>query len=362
MSALFVAFKITLCILSLGYLFSEYTRITTLYMLIACLAIASTIFLLGDIYRFFNSGVPGFTETGPVSASTELETSAGLLRRAMPPRPRDCTKGEPVFVGTKNAWVCISPGSGTIFKDCPNCPEMTVVPAGDFQMGLSPGIEMSDDGPLHAVKVRKPFAAGTTAITFAQWDACAASGGCGGYSPSDEGWGRGDHPVIHVNWDDAKSYISWLTGQTGAPYRLLTETEREYVTTAGQRRRFWWGASISPEQANYDGNHTYEGERKGLYRRKTVPAKSFSPNPWGLYQVHGNVWEWVEDCAGNYLATADMSAAWVFPGCDFHSLRGGSWNSTPQALRATYRYSGARSSRRDTVGFRVARDLDPGAP
>ena len=123
-----------------------------------------------------------------------------------------------------------------------------------------------------------------------------ADGGCNRYTPSDEGWGRGRRPVINVSWDDAKAYVGWLSRKTGKTYRLLSEAEREYVTRAGTTTPFWWGTSISTQQANYNGNYTYGTGATGVSRRQTVLVDSFQPNPWGLYQVHGNVWEWTEDC------------------------------------------------------------------
>jgi formylglycine-generating enzyme required for sulfatase activity len=135
-------------------------------------------------------------------------------------------------------------------------------------------------------------------LTFDEWDACVADGGCNGYKPVDEGWGQGKHPVINVNWDDVKAYAAWLSRKTGKSYRLLSEAEREYVTRAGSTTPFWWGSSITPKQANYDGTaEPYRGGgSKGEYRRRTVPVDSFEPNLWGFYNVHGNVWEWTEDC------------------------------------------------------------------
>ena len=109
----------------------------------------------------------------------------------------------------------------------------------------------------------KPFAVGRFAITFEEWDACVADGGCNGHRPSDEGWGRGRRPVINVSWDDAKAYVAWLSRKTGKSYRLLTEAEREYVARAGTTTPFWWGSSISTGQANYDGKDAYAGGSKG---------------------------------------------------------------------------------------------------
>jgi formylglycine-generating enzyme required for sulfatase activity len=140
------------------------------------------------------------------------------------------------------------------------------------------------------VTIRKPFAVGRFAVTFDEWDQCVADGGCGGYTPSDRGWGRGRRPVISVSWDDAQKYLSWISDKTGKPYRLLSEAEREHVTRAGTTTPFWWGNTITPRQANYDT------DRADATSKKTVPVDSFAPNPWGLYNVHGNVSEWTEDC------------------------------------------------------------------
>ena len=164
------------------------------------------------------------------------------------------------------------------------------------------------EGPQHRVTFARPFAVGKFAVTFDEWDACVADGGCNGYKPKDEGWGRDKRPVINVNWDDAQAYVAWLSRKTGKTYRLLSEAEREYVTRAGTTTPFWCGPSISTSQANYDGNHTYGSGSKGEYRQKTMPVDSFQPNPWGLYQVHGNVWEWTEDCLNDTITARRPTA------------------------------------------------------
>ena len=187
--------------------------------------------------------------------------------------------------------------------------------------------------------IPKPFAVGKFAVTFAEWDACAADGGCGGNKPSDQGWGRGDRPVINVNWNEAKDYIDWLSKKTGKEYRLLSEAEREYVARAGSTTPFWWGRSITPALANYNGTaEPYKGGgSKGEYRGKTLPVKSFKPNPWGLYQVHGNVWEWVEDCWNENYHNAPSDGSANTTGDCVRVLRGGSWDNDPENLRAAYR-------------------------
>jgi formylglycine-generating enzyme required for sulfatase activity len=177
------------------------------------------------------------------------------------------------------------PKAGEAFRDCPDCPEMVVIPAGSFMMGASadePG-RLSPEGPQHGVTIARPFAVGKYAVTFAEWDACVADGGCDGYKPEDQGWGRGDRPAINIKWEDAQSYVKWLSGKTGKTYRLPSEAEREYFTRAGTTTPFWWGSSITPDQANYNGGaDPYKGGAKGELRQKTVPVKSFTPNPWGL--------------------------------------------------------------------------------
>ncbi len=219
----------------------------------------------------------------------------------------------------------------------------------------------SQESPQHKVTIAKPFAVGKFAVRFAEWDACASDGGCSGETPSDEGWGRGDRPVINVNWNEAKNYIDWLSKKTGKEYRLLTEAEREYVTRAGTTTPFWWGRSITPVLANYDGSvEPYNGGgSRGEYRHKTMPVKFFKPNPWGLYQVHGNVWEWTEDCwHGSYDGAPAGGSAWTTGECVYHVLRGGSWDFGPRFLRAAHRDGSSTLNGHFNFGFRVARTLD----
>lgn len=196
---------------------------------------------------------------------------------------------------------------GQRFRDFAVAPEMVVIPPGHFLMG-SPKNEPErddDEGPQQRVRIPQAFAMGRFAVTFAEWDACVADGGCNGYKPSDQGWGRGNRPVINVSWHDAKAYVCWLNKKLGArncehgPYRLASEAEWEYAARAGTTGPFSFAGKISADKANYDATYTYNGSKKGRYRAKTVPVDSFQPNGFGLYQMHGNVWEWVEDCYHN---------------------------------------------------------------
>jgi formylglycine-generating enzyme required for sulfatase activity len=137
------------------------------------------------------------------------------------------------------------------FKDCPECPEMVVVPAGEFMMGspLNEAERSNDEGPQHKVTIGKPFAAGKFEVTFAEWDTCVAAGGCK-HKPSDQGWGKGMHPIINVSWDDVKEYGSWLANKTRRTYRLLSEAEWEYAARDGTTTAFSTGRTITTDQAN----------------------------------------------------------------------------------------------------------------
>jgi formylglycine-generating enzyme required for sulfatase activity len=248
------------------------------------------------------------------------------------------------------------------FKECAACPEMVVVPAGSFMMGSPPDEpeRNAEEGPQHEVTFANPFAVGRFAVTFDEWDLCATDGGCK-HQPADEkSWGRGRRPVVNISWDDAKAYVAWLSHKTGKNYRLLSEAEREYVTRAGTATAFWTGPTISTKDANYNGNFVYRGGARGDNRAMTLPVDSFAANPWGLYQVHGNVWEWVEDCwHEDYNGAPTDGSVWSGGDCNFHLLRGGSWFVDPRSIRSAARlgYSSDNRDGNDT-GFRVARTLN----
>ena len=249
---------------------------------------------------------------------------------------------------------------GETFRDCPVCPELVVVPAGSYQMGSPASEEGRDDdeGPVHRVTIAQPFAVGVYEVTFGEWDACVSGGGCNGYRPDAEGWGRGQRPVINVNWEDAQAYVQWLSNQTGQSYRLLSEAEWEYVARAGTTTPFHFGRTIHPSQANYDGDYTYGGGQRGQYRGRTIPVGSFRPNAFGLYDVHGNVWEWVQDCwNGSYAGAPSDGGVWERGDCSRRVLRGGSWINVPWNLRSASRDGIAAGFRHYHDGFRIARSL-----
>ena len=263
--------------------------------------------------------------------------------------------------GAPSGW--FKPGTGKTewFKDHEAGPEMVVVPAGSFVMGSPEQEEGRFDNEAQVpVTITRPFAVGKFAVTFDQWDAFVADGGAKGYRPDDKGWGRGNRPVIYVSWDDAEAYAEWLSQKTGKTYRLLSEAEREYVTRAGTTTPFWWGSSISTNQANYSGSYAYASGRKGENRDQTVPVDSFEANAWGLFNVHGNVLEWTEDCwnesnqgnpgNGSARATGD---------CSQRVARGGAWYGLPDSTRAARRFGYSTNSREFHLGFRLARTLNP---
>ena len=251
---------------------------------------------------------------------------------------------------------------GRRFRDCPECPELVVVPAGSFRMGSPPGEEGrdEDEGPVHRVRIAEPLAVGVYEVTFMEWEACVEGGGCNGYRPDDEGWGRGDRPVINVSWEDARAYVGWLSRETGKRYRLLSEAEWEYAARAGTTGPFHTGATISTAQANYDGNYVYGSGRKGEYRERTVRVGTFAPNAFGLHDVHGNVREWVQDCwNGGYGGAPDDGGVWERGDCNRRVVRGGSWVIFPWYLRAASRSRDAAGDRGSFLGFRVTRTLTP---
>ncbi len=239
-------------------------------------------------------------------------------------------------------------------------PELVRIEAGSYRMGCVSGKGCeSDEKPVHRVRV-DAFELGKYEVTFDQWDACHNDGGCS-HRPKDRGWGRGKRPVIYVSWDDAQEYVSWLSRKTGKAYRLPSESEWEYATRAGTTGPFSFSGKISSAKANYHGNYTFDGSSKDEYREKTLPVGRFPANAWGLHDVHGNVWEWTEDCWNdNYSGAPQDGSAWTSAGdCNSRVFRGGSWSDGPRYLRSANRSRFATDDRLSSIGFRVARALTP---
>ena len=241
------------------------------------------------------------------------------------------------------------------FRDCAQCPSLVVVPDGMYRMG-SPSWEKDredGEGPMHDVIMGRPVAVGMYEVTFTEWDACRREGSCS-HDPPDQGWGRANRPVINVSWEDAQEYVRWLSRKTGKRYRLPSESEWEYAARGGTTTRYHWGDEIERNGANCAGcGSRWDGA-------STSPAGSFSPNPFGLYDMHGNVWEWVEDCwHDDYEGAPSNGGVWTDKGdCSRRVLRGGSFFTSPTLLRSAYRSQDPSRSRLKLVGFRVARELD----
>jgi formylglycine-generating enzyme required for sulfatase activity len=244
------------------------------------------------------------------------------------------------------------------FRECgKNCPEMIVVPAGHFNMGSlssQTSEDPSEEPPPHRVVFPRSFAISKFEITFDDWDACATYGDCR-TDVSDSGWGRGTQPVVNVSWDDAKTYAKWLSRMTGRPYRLLSEAEWEYAARAGTQTVYAWGDTIG------NGNANCNGCGSSWDRKRPASVGSFASNLFGLHDMHGNVWEWVEDCLHlNYTGAPEDGAAWSATGnCAYHIVRGGSWNDYPIRLRSAYRGWNTAVSQYDRLGFRVGRTITP---
>jgi formylglycine-generating enzyme required for sulfatase activity len=256
--------------------------------------------------------------TPPVAAKPAPATPAQPTAAVSPPARCD---GVEALVGSERR--CLRPKDS--FRDCPDCPEMVVVPAGEFMMGSE---ENNDEKPAHKVSIAKPLAVGKFEVTFAEWDSCASDGDCK-RRPEDRGWGRGNRPVIDVSWNDAtKEYLPWLGRKTGKTYRLLTEAEWEYVARAGSSTRYSWGDDIGKAQANCDGCGSQWDNKQ------TAPVGSFAANAFGLHDLHGNVWEWVADCyKGSYSSAPPDGQSVADSAACSRIFRGGSWSLDPQFLR-----------------------------
>jgi formylglycine-generating enzyme required for sulfatase activity len=347
------------------------------------------------------------TFTVVIHPSPSADCELGALRRSPgsePPAPPARTNKSSQSAPTDDTNDDkTSAQAGATLKDCDDCPEMVVIPAGQFTMG-SPDTEpgrLDIEGPQRPVQIKSNFAVGRYAITRDQFEAFVKATGRlyddGCYMESAGKWllrpdlsfrspgflQDGRHPVVCVSWDDADAYVKWLSAKTGKPYRLLTEAEREYVTRAGTSSAYWWGNAARPDLTNYEmAPEQPTPDKNGLSNGKlasapstvnkasasqtdspasikgTVPVHLFQPNPWGLFQVHGNVAEWVEDCWNrSYMGAPSDSAAVLTGDCERHVLRGGGWSYRASDIRSAYRESAHKETRYVHVGFRVARDL-----
>ena len=270
--------------------------------------------------------------------------------------------------------------ASSVFRDCPSCPEMVAVAAGEFLMGSSPAQSGAADGrenPQHKVKISS-FSAGRFAVTrgqFAEFIKATnyttdAQRNAGCFVLQAKGWAiepqgswrnpgfkqADDHPAVCISWNDTQAYVAWLSTLTQKKYRLLTEAEREYATRAASTGAYWWGDSITPEQANY--RTADAGTDKTAWRKATVAVNQFAANPMGFYNVHGNVGEWVQDCEhDNYRSAPADGSAWT-QNCvsTKRMMRGGGWVSDAEGLRSASRAGFSADLASHAGGFRVARD------
>jgi len=278
---------------------------------------------------------------------------------------------------------------GTVFRDCPTCPEMVVIPSGSFVMGSPPSEagRIESEGPTHVVTLAQPFALGRTEVTRGQFAAFVTEtgyqAGSSCFAFDDGKWSEhqglnwqnpgypqeDSHPVVCINWNDAKAYVDWLMRKSGKPYRLPSEAEWEYATRAGTTTARYWGDS--PDQAcsyanviDSIGKAQVAGVIWAVHNCNdnypfTAPAGSFKPNAFGLHDMIGNAWEWVEDCWNEtYIGAPIDGRSWSSGTCEKRVLRGGSWyNGSPQNARSARRIRLTASDRGSNDGFRLARML-----
>ena len=327
-------------------------------------AMAAAVDQRGDAVGRFEEGAgPGEPTAAALRVDVEgamVESEARVLPVPIGPAVASKRRTPGGRVGAANAVAGASDGdvaSPVTFTDALASgglgPVMLVIPAGSFRMGC-----LNDDGgcytgefPVHTVNVPR-FALAKYELTFEQWDACVDAGGCS-YRAHDRGWGRGDRPVIRLNLAHAQSYVSWLSQQTGEDYRLPSESEWEYAARAGTETEYDWGNAIGVNRANCKGcGSQWDGVQ-------TAPVGSFAPNPWGLFDMHGNVWEWTADCDNaNYVGAPSDGSAWTAGRCSVRVVRSGGWDNHSDFIRSRYRGSADISLTTDVIGLRVARAVD----
>ncbi len=244
--------------------------------------------------------------------------------------------------------------AGAVFKDelRPGVfgPNMVVLPAGSFRMGDLDKNGDDNEKPIHRVIISRPFALSQHEVTFAQYDYFALT--TGRPLPDDNGWGRGKQPVINVSWNEANAYADWLQEQTGLPYRLPSEAEWEYAARGKTESAYWWGDQIEQNRAVcYDCGSSYDG-------KQPAPVGSFPANPFGLFDINGNVYEWVGDCYNDtYIEAPTDGSTWSTGQCRLRVMRGGSWYDIGRLARSASRYRHPPSATRNAWGFRLALDL-----
>lgn len=251
------------------------------------------------------------------------------------------------------------------WRDCADSPQLIRLPAGRFTMGEQSNSGTLFERPLREVDV-PAFSIGRYEVTFDEWDACHRAGGCQRRT-NDHGWGRGLRPVIDVSWVDAQQYVHWLSRKTGKPYRLPSEAEWEYAARAGTNTRYSWGdgaewVCTDANVLDLTGRQFNANWHWWVYcddgHATTAPVGSFRANPWGLHDMAGNVWEWVQDCWHNdYTGAPTDGSARVSGGdCGKRVNRGGGWGNNPRSMRSASRDADGAQGYSNALGFRVVRE------
>ena len=275
-----------------------------------------------------------------------------------PPEPIGAMSSGAIL--TQQPVICDIPGKKFFrdpLKDGGCGPELAIIPAGDFNMGDIQGGGQKDEQPIHRVSL-KSFAMCRYEVTFEDYDRFAEA--TYRYKADDEDWGRGRHPVINVSWHDAMAYMKWLSEQTEQTYGLPSEAQWEYSARAGTKTKYWWGNTASHEYANYGTDNCCDGLKKGKDNWKyTSPVASFAPNPFGLYDSVGNVWEWVADPDhDDYNGAPEDGSVWEEGEVgDSRVIRGGSWYNLPLYCRVANRHKIDSDEERNRVGFRCYRQF-----
>lgn len=304
-------------------------------ILIAIVTFAASVVLL---YVWLNIDILGLGDSLPIADQSVIES--------------------PAILNDNNVWY-----------DCTDCPSLKLIEAGSFTMGYLADSETprhTYGSEPHIVSV-SAFFLGKTEVTFDQWQECVDDGGCIRIvKPDDMGWGRGSRPVINLSWYDIQEYITWLNGKVdGEPYRLPSSAEWEYAAKAGTITPFSFGYQITTDQANFDGTRPFGDSPSGQNRTQTVPVGALeAENQWGLRHMHGNVWEWTQDCwHNNYIGAPTNGSAWLNEdsgNCDRRVIRGGSMGNAAINLQSAERSTVSNlHARQPNLGFRVARALTP---
>ncbi|HJV88614.1 MAG TPA: SUMF1/EgtB/PvdO family nonheme iron enzyme [Noviherbaspirillum sp.] len=281
----------------------------------------------------------------PPAAKTPAAKSPAEKPRPAPAKAAPAPSPAPSSASSPAPQPSTVKSAGAV-KDCATCPDLVALPAGEFTMGSN--TSDPSEKPAHRVTIGTPFAIGKYEVTVAHWDACADAGACP--RPDNENRPK-NTPMRDVSWDDAQLYVKWLAKVTGKPYRLPTEAEWEYAARGGTTTRYWWGDQMQRGKADCkDCGDPWQ-------ENAPTPVGSFAPNPFGLYDTSGSVWEWVSDCwHNNYKGAPHDGKAWDEANCRMRVIRGGSWREGASYMPSTTRFKYDASVRQSQNGFRVARD------